>query len=110
GESSLEQAQLPRSLGEGYHLFLTCRHREKSASTALCMGSQLPSLRRTGIDYLRCTTGWRRRSWDARYSARLAILPAPPTTYFANFRIRVPKSSSWTFPRESRSGQSVPSN
>jgi hypothetical protein len=34
---------LPRSLGGGEVLFLTCRHRENSASTALCMASQSPS-------------------------------------------------------------------
>ena len=35
--------QLPRSLGGEYVLFLTCRHREKSARTALCMGLPSPS-------------------------------------------------------------------
>src|ERR1700740_2398255 len=36
---SCARDQLPRSLGEGYFVFLTCKHQEKSARTAPCMGS-----------------------------------------------------------------------
>src|SRR5215472_19369599 len=39
----LDYVRLLRSLGYQYFLFLTCRHREKPASIALCMELQSPS-------------------------------------------------------------------
>src|SRR6202011_221844 len=90
---------LPRSLGGKQVLFLTCKHRERSARTALCMGSPSPSSPRTRTTYPRCKIVLKPRAWDRRCLVISGFPLDPPTPSSASFRIHGRKLSSSTFLR-----------